>query len=206
MNVRSGHVFRLDRARGPVWYAKYRLPDGRQVQKKLGPAWSERGRPPAGYVTKRQARRWLLIYAVHETTLNVFALSPFFVLGPVIAKDRLGGAPAWSAIALGYVLGNLIAGHITYHWAPRRPVQAALFVSMCLAPMLALLGLGAPIWLVVPAALLAGVQSTIYNTLINSTQQANLPRTNWAGSQHSPGWGPRSWSQSAWAWQASLRM
>jgi integrase len=34
---------------------KYRLPDGRQVQKKLGPAWTERGRPPAGYFTKRLA-------------------------------------------------------------------------------------------------------------------------------------------------------
>jgi len=34
---------------------KYRLPDGRQVQKKLGPAWTERGRPPAGYFTKRVA-------------------------------------------------------------------------------------------------------------------------------------------------------
>jgi len=55
----SGHVFRAERARGPVWYAKYRLPDGRQVQKKIGPAWSERGRPPAGYYTKRQAEEWL---------------------------------------------------------------------------------------------------------------------------------------------------
>jgi hypothetical protein len=34
---------------------RYRLPDGRQVQKKLGPAWTERGRPPAGYFTKRTA-------------------------------------------------------------------------------------------------------------------------------------------------------
>jgi integrase len=42
-----------------VWYAKYRLPDGRQVQKKLGPAWAERGRPPAGYFTKRTAEDWL---------------------------------------------------------------------------------------------------------------------------------------------------
>ena len=32
------HVYRVERARGPVWYAKYRLPDGRQVQKKVGPA------------------------------------------------------------------------------------------------------------------------------------------------------------------------
>lgn len=51
----TGHVFRVERARGPAWYMKYRLPDGRQVQKKLGPAWTERGRPPAGYFTKRLA-------------------------------------------------------------------------------------------------------------------------------------------------------
>jgi len=55
----SGHVFRLDRVRGPVWYAKYRLPDGRQVQRKIGPAWTERGRPPTGYFTKRTAEDWL---------------------------------------------------------------------------------------------------------------------------------------------------
>ena len=55
----SGHVFRVDRKRGPAWYAKYRLPDGRQVQKLLGPAWSGRGRPPAGYFTRRTAQDWL---------------------------------------------------------------------------------------------------------------------------------------------------
>jgi integrase len=55
----SGHVIRVERKRGPVWYAKYRLPDGRQTQKKLGPAWAARGRPPAGYFTKRTAQAWL---------------------------------------------------------------------------------------------------------------------------------------------------
>jgi integrase len=55
----TGHVFRIERVRGPVWYAKYRLPDGRQVQKKLGPAWSDRGRPAVGYFTKRLAEDWL---------------------------------------------------------------------------------------------------------------------------------------------------
>ncbi len=59
LRLPSGHVFRVERARGPVWYAKYRLPDGRQVQKKLGPAWAERGRPPAGYLTRRTAEDWL---------------------------------------------------------------------------------------------------------------------------------------------------
>ena len=55
----SGHVFVIERKRGKFWYAKYRLPSGRQVQRKLGPAWTERGRPPAGYFTKRTAEGWL---------------------------------------------------------------------------------------------------------------------------------------------------
>jgi integrase len=59
MRVPKGTVFRREGPRGPVWYAKYRLPDGRQVQKRIGPAWTDRGRPPAGYVTKRTAEAWL---------------------------------------------------------------------------------------------------------------------------------------------------
>lgn len=55
----TGHVFRVDRTRGPAWYAKYRLPDGRQVQKRIGPAWTDRGRPAAGFYTKRTAEAWL---------------------------------------------------------------------------------------------------------------------------------------------------
>ena len=55
----SGHVFRVERKRGPVWYAKYRLPDGRQVQRKLGAAWTGRGRPAGGYLTRRLAQELL---------------------------------------------------------------------------------------------------------------------------------------------------
>ena len=56
MNRRvTGHVSLKQRKRGPVYYLKYRLSDGRQVQRMLGPAWTERSRPPAGYYTRRTA-------------------------------------------------------------------------------------------------------------------------------------------------------
>ena len=43
----SGHVYRVERKRGPQWYMKYRLPDGRQVQQRIGPVWtSKREEPP----------------------------------------------------------------------------------------------------------------------------------------------------------------
>src|SRR3954471_2903086 len=55
----SGHVFRVEGKRRSVWRAKYRLPDARQVQRTIGKVWTERGRPPEGYFTKRTAQAWL---------------------------------------------------------------------------------------------------------------------------------------------------
>ena len=55
----SGHVFQRKGKRGGVWYAKYRLPDGRQQQKRLGPAWTEKTSPPDGCFTKASAKAHL---------------------------------------------------------------------------------------------------------------------------------------------------
>lgn len=55
----TGHVRRVARKRGDVFYLKYRLADGRQIQRVLGPRWSERSRPPAGYYTDRTAEEAL---------------------------------------------------------------------------------------------------------------------------------------------------
>jgi integrase len=50
----SGHVFRVQRKRGPQWYIKYRL-GPKQIQKRLGPAWQDSGEPPPGYFTRKTA-------------------------------------------------------------------------------------------------------------------------------------------------------
>jgi integrase len=61
----SGHVLKVQRRRGAAWYVRLRLPDpqrsGKAVQAKrlLGPAWTERGRPPAGYFTRKLAEQEL---------------------------------------------------------------------------------------------------------------------------------------------------
>jgi integrase len=55
----SGHVFKRKGKRGVVWYAKFRLPDGRQQKKRLGLAWTEKTTPPDGYFTKGKAQAHL---------------------------------------------------------------------------------------------------------------------------------------------------
>jgi integrase len=51
----TGHVRLVKRKRGDKWYLRYRTASGQQVQKLLGPAWTKRARPPAGYFTERMA-------------------------------------------------------------------------------------------------------------------------------------------------------
>jgi integrase len=67
----SGHVFKRKGKRGAVWYAKYRLPDGRQQKKRLGQAWTEKTAPPDGYFTKGKAEKYLdeLLRQTREGTL-----------------------------------------------------------------------------------------------------------------------------------------
>jgi integrase len=52
----SGHIWRRDGKRGPVWYAKYRLADRRQVQQRIGRAWPHRSPPPPGRLTRAEAK------------------------------------------------------------------------------------------------------------------------------------------------------
>ena len=59
MQRASGSVARVERKRGPVWYARYRLPSGRQGQKLLDPErWLERPpRPSPGPLAEKAMAR-----------------------------------------------------------------------------------------------------------------------------------------------------
>ena len=50
----SGHIRLAKREHSSSWYVKWRIGE-RQFQKRLGPAWAEKGRPQTGYYTKRTA-------------------------------------------------------------------------------------------------------------------------------------------------------
>jgi integrase len=51
----TGYVRTIKRTGGPVYYAHIRTQDGRRLQRKLGPAWLQRSRPPRGHLTRAQA-------------------------------------------------------------------------------------------------------------------------------------------------------
>jgi integrase len=68
----TGHVRTIERKNGPVLYAKLKLPDGTEPQRKLGRLWTKRTRPPAGYLTRGMAQARLeAILAGDDPLVNI---------------------------------------------------------------------------------------------------------------------------------------
>jgi MFS family permease len=131
-----------------------------------------------GGIAEVGRRSWLWVWIIHVSLTNVIVVSPILVLGPYVADEHLGGAPAWSAIGIGYAAGGLIGGFVGARWKPVRPMVAALLFFLLMAPLPALLALPAATWhlaIAAIAAIAAGMQLVVYNVLQTTTIQRNLP-------------------------------
>jgi Transmembrane secretion effector len=97
------------------------------------------------------------------------------VLGPLLAKQYLGGAPAWGAIqtaaAVGLVSGSLVAIRLR----PRFPLRIAVAATFGFLPPFFLLAFRAPAWLIAAAMLLDGVCEDIFEVLWSTSLQNHLP-------------------------------
>ena len=69
-------------------------------------------------------RRWYLLNLLAHATWN-FAIASFFVLGPIVAKDKLGGASAWGLIAASVGASAVFGGLVALRVRPKRPLLVA---------------------------------------------------------------------------------
>jgi MFS family permease len=121
------------------------------------------------------ARHWLWTSILYIAGLNLIAVCPFLVLGPVIANDQLGGPGAWTATVLGYAIGGIGGNALALRWRPRHPLRAAYAAAVALSPFLFLLAASAPVPILTVAATLAGAQASIFNVLQTTTLQTQVP-------------------------------
>jgi MFS family permease len=130
---------------------------------------------------------WLLTLWISLYFLITYA--PFFVLGPYVAKQSLGGAAAWTIVVTGEAIGALAGGLVGLRVRPRRPllVIGALFAVSAL--QCALLALRAPAPAIAGAAVLAGfafsygtvVWETTLQRLIAPEKLSRVSAYNWLG-------------------------
>ncbi|MGR7002207.1 hypothetical protein ACU686_36300 [Yinghuangia aomiensis] len=98
------------------------------------------------------------------------------VLGPVVAKADLGGAPAWSAVLIGQALGTFAGVFLAIRIRPRRTLFVATLAVLLVPLPFLLLGLGRRWRLVVAGAFVTGAAFDVFGVLWETTMQREIPR------------------------------
>jgi predicted MFS family arabinose efflux permease len=117
---------------------------------------------------------WLLTLWISLYFLITYA--PFFVLGPYIAKQHLGGAAAWTIVITGEAIGSLAGGLVGLRYRPARTwaVIGPLFAATAIQSIL--LAEHAPAAVIGAAAALAGFAFSYGTVIWETTLQERIPR------------------------------
>ncbi|NUT47728.1 MAG: MFS transporter [Saccharothrix sp.] len=128
-----------------------------------------------GWVEFR-SRRWLWTGVLQFALWNMAVMAPFLVLGPMIAKQDLGGAWAWGLISAAQGAGAVVAGVLLLRWRVRRPLVTITVARLSWVFVLGFLALRLPAPVVAVAALAVGFASGTFLTVWRTTEQTLIPR------------------------------
>ena len=103
-----------------------------------------------------RTRPWLWLTTLQYTLFNLFTWAPYLLLGPVLARDYLGGARAWGLIVTALAAGSVGASLALVGRRPRRPLVVSTAGAFGYPLPCLLLALHAPLIPVAAAALAAG--------------------------------------------------
>jgi MFS family permease len=122
-----------------------------------------------------RSRTWMWAIAAQFAVFNAVGMGSFFVLGPVVARRDLGGAPGWSLVLAGQMVGLFAGGLLALRLRPRRPLLTAPLASIVLAAPLVALGTHQPVLVIAAAAAASGAASAVFDVLFLTALQDETP-------------------------------
>jgi MFS family permease len=137
---------------------------GSSVVRELREGWAE-----------FSGRIWLWTIVLAALFSNMAGQS-FNVLGPVIAKEELGGADAWGAILASFGGGFLLGGLLAFRVRPQRPLYFAQAIVVAGVGAVLALALGLPAWGIAIGAVVAGAAFELFGVFWELSLQQHVPQ------------------------------
>lgn len=119
-------------------------------------------------------RTWLWVIVVEFSLVNALYAS-YLVLGPVVAKESLGGAPAWGAILAAGGAGSVLGGVAMLRIHPRRPLLFATLATLLGPPPLFLVAARGATPLIAATAFVSGIAIAVFSVQWSTTLQREVP-------------------------------
>ena len=121
------------------------------------------------------SRRWYLLNLGTHALWNL-AIAAFFVLGPVVAKQRLGGASAWGLISAALGAGAVAGGLVALRATPRRPLVVANLALIPSATMLVAIAVPLPTAAIMAVCVVGWAGLTFLNEVWFATVPQLIPQ------------------------------
>ncbi|MGI5273221.1 MFS transporter [Nonomuraea sp. CA-218870] len=121
------------------------------------------------------SRQWIWVVVAQFSILVMAVQAGHGVLGPLLAKESLGGPAAWSAFLAGEAIGTIAGVIVSMRVRPRRPILVGTLLCLPSALPYFLLGSGAPLWATVAGAFVLGVCFDVFGVLWTTTMQREIP-------------------------------
>lgn len=99
----------------------------------------------------------------------------FAILGPVVAKSSLGGAPAWALVLAAFSIGGVAGTFIATRVRPRRPMVLVTVLFQPGTVFVAMLALPASFPWIVVASIALGVSFSVIGVLWDTLLQTHVP-------------------------------
>lgn len=122
-----------------------------------------------------RSRTWLWTLVVWAAGFHLLALPAMQVLGPVVARDELGGASAWATIGVGTGVGLVVGGILALRLKPRYILRATFIPLGFYGLPLLLLAFPVSTALIAVAALLGGIGVSMFNVYFSTAMQQHVP-------------------------------
>jgi predicted MFS family arabinose efflux permease len=115
----------------------------------------------------------LILFCLVQFTTGAIA-----VIGPIIAKDSLGGIGSWSILATAIAAGGLVGGVLATRVCVRNPIRLTILTFGTLTPLeLAALGVPAPVLWLAAIFVTTTAITELAGTAFESWVQGNVPET-----------------------------
>lgn len=112
-----------------------------------------------------RSRTWLWVIIAQFGVVMAAWYGGFQVLGPVVARQHLGGAAAWGGITAAESAGLIAGGLVSLRFSPRRPMLFCVLAGGCVALSPLALALVTPLPVVCAATFTVGVATEVMMVL-----------------------------------------
>jgi Transmembrane secretion effector len=121
------------------------------------------------------SRRWVRAPIIGFAITN-FCFAAFIVLGPVIAREQLGGARDWAIVSTFGAFGAILGGLLSVRLHPRRPLSFGFAASALVAVPIASLAGPLPVAAIAAAWGLGMASIALSDTYWETNLQRRIPR------------------------------